>query len=359
MAINAGDGSITGSGTVVMTNYAPGAVNLGITIQRFPAIHNQSYQAVIGAALHVGGTSNAPIIAGRIEVLNATIRPDLAVLTATKYSRDDTIVVIRPGEQPPPRTTTTATTQAHTEPAVRSSIYDKMSINVAVIIHRDTWIRHPDASVELTGHIQAVKQPGEVLRLIGEIDTVHGWVTFNNQTFTLVSGQILFTGGEKIDPSLNFDAQYTTSEYVVDVLVTGFASKPQIKLQSNPPLPKADILSLLLFGKTSSSLGQGQSAALQQQASRMAAGAAASIIGPALSSSLGLQDLGIGLNSSAGSGSVSFSRYAGKNTYLSVSQSTTGRQVSIQYYIRRWLSITTSTNSNGSSQIFVNLIRQY
>jgi autotransporter translocation and assembly factor TamB len=60
MSIDASDGSITGSGTVALTNYTPGAVDLGITIQQFPAIHNQHYQAVISSLLHVGGTSNAP-----------------------------------------------------------------------------------------------------------------------------------------------------------------------------------------------------------------------------------------------------------------------------------------------------------
>jgi len=313
---------------------------------------------MIGGMLHLGGTPNAPTVAGRVEVLNATIRPDLAFLTATRYSRDDTIVVIRPGEEPP--TTTEAMSQAYSAaPSVRSSIFDKMGINVAIIIHRDTWIRHSDASVELAGHIQAVKQPGGLLRLVGEINTVRGWITFNRQTFTLASGQILFTGGDKIDPLLNLVAEYTVSQNVIDVLVTGFASKPQITLQSNPPLPKADILSLLLFGTTSSSLGQSQSALLQQRATQMAAGAVASTIGQALSSSLGLQDLGIDLNSSAGNGGVGFGHYIGKNIYISASQSTTGHEASIQYYIFRWLSITTSTNSDGSSEIFLSLTRRY
>jgi hypothetical protein len=59
------------------------------------------------------------------------------------------------------------------------------------------------------------------------------------------------------------------------------------------------------------------------------------------SSSLGLGDLGIDVNGAAGNGG------------------TTGRNVSIQYYIRRWLSITTSTNADGSSEIFLNLTRHF
>jgi translocation and assembly module TamB len=363
MAVNAGAGSITAHGNVALTNYMPEAVNLNVTITQFPAIHTQQYQATIGGALHLGGTPDAPDVTGRVDVIQATIHPDLAFLTASKYSRDDTIVVIRPGGEMPASATgepaaNNSLTHKGATVAAHSNLFDQLAINVAVIVHRNTWIRHPDASVELAGHIQAVKQRDGPLTLVGEIDTVRGWITFNNQTFTLVTGQILFTGGRAIDPSLNLDAQYTVSNYTIDVLVTGFASKPKLKLQSTPPLPQSDILSLLLFGKTSSSLGQGQSSSLQQQAAQMAAGAAASTIGKSLASSLGLEDLGIDVNSSTSNG-VGIGRYIGKNTYLSASQSTTGRKVSIQYYIKRWVSIMTATNSDGSSEIFLNLITQY
>jgi autotransporter translocation and assembly factor TamB len=355
---SANSGSINASGGIALNNYLPGAVDLSVKIEKFPAIHTQQYQATIGGALHLGGTPNAPDVTGQIEVLNGTVRPDLAFLTATKYSRDTTIVVIRPGQEASVKGSGANGAQAHAPPVVHSNLFDQLAVNVAVIIHRNTWIRHPDASVELAGHVQASKQRGGPLSLIGEIDTVRGWITFNNQTFTLVSGQILFTGGRKIDPSLNIDAQYTVSNYIIDVLVTGFASKPKLKLQSTPPLPQSDILSLLLFGKTSSSLGQSQSASLQQQAAQMAAGAAASTIGQSLATSLGLENLGVDVNTSSGNG-VGIGRYIGKNTYLSASQSTTGRKVSIQYYVRRWVSITTSTDSDGSSEIFLNLITQY
>ena len=102
--------------------------------------------------------------------------------------------------------------------------------------------------------------------MVGEIDTVRGWLEFHNKRFTLASGQILFTGGSEIDPTLNIDAQYAVSDYTVHVIVAGTASKPEIKLQSQPQLAQADILSLILFGTTTSQLGQGRKTTLQRQA---------------------------------------------------------------------------------------------
>jgi translocation and assembly module TamB len=81
---------------------------------------------------------------------------------------------------------------------------------------------------------------------------------FQREINRLLNGQILFTGGSRIDPTLHIDAQYAVSDYTVHVIVAGTASKPEIKLQSQPQLAQADILSLILFGTTTSQLGQGQ-----------------------------------------------------------------------------------------------------
>ena len=173
-----------------------------------------------------------------------------------------------------------------------------------------------------------------------------------------MSGQILFTGGSKIDPNLNIDAQYAVSNYTVDVIVAGTAAKPEIKLQSQPQLAQGDILSLILFGTTTSQLGQGQKATLQQQAQSMAAGAA----GQALSQSLGLASLGVNVNGE----SVGLGHYLNENTYVSVSpnlganaSSTPSQVASIQYFLRRWLTITTATMSDGSRQVFLNVNKRY
>ena len=90
----------------------------------------------------------------------------------------------------------------------------------------------------------------------------------------------------------------------------------------------------------------------------MAAGAA----GQALSESLGLASLGVNVNGQ----SVGLGRYLNENTFVSVSPSlgangsTIPSQVaSVQYFLRRWLTITTATMSDGSKQVLLKVTKRY
>jgi translocation and assembly module TamB len=197
--------------------------------------------------------------------------------------------------------------------------------------------------------------------VVGEVRTVHGWINYYNRDFTLKTGVFTFTGGPKIDPGLDIDAQYQVTNYTVDIVVGGTASKPALQFKSQPELAQADILSLILFGRTTDSLGQSQQASLQQQASKMATGVAAQQIGQAVASSMGLQGLTVN-SSSSGGPAVGIGRYIGENTYVSASEgvgSGSGQKVSVQYFFLPWLSVTTSSAADGSHEIDLNLIKQY
>jgi autotransporter translocation and assembly factor TamB len=362
LSAKAGDGTLSGSGSIALhDNYSPGAINASLQLHQWPAIATQQYNATINGEIHANGTPDAPHIQGEIDVVDTTVHPDLDFLSGSSAPPPDTtIVVIRPGEKISPvgaatssRTPGVSSGQRATNQALKN-----LAVNLQVNIHRNTWIRHENAEVELDGGLDIKKRAGGPISAVGEIDTVRGWLEFHNKRFTLASGQILFTGGSEIDPTLNIDAQYAVSDFTVDVIVTGTASKPEIKLQSQPQLAQADILSLILFGTTTSQLGQGQKATLQQQAQSMAAGTA----GQALSESLGLASLGVDVNGE----SVGLGHYLNENTYVSVSpnlganaSSTPSQVASIQYFLRRWLTITTATMSDGSRQVFLNVNKRY
>jgi autotransporter translocation and assembly factor TamB len=367
LSAKAADGTLNGSGSIALkNNYSPGAINATIQMQKWPAIATREYNASIDGELRASGTPDAPDLRGTIDVVDTTIRPDLDFLTGPSVPPpDQTIVVVRSGEPKlPDRSEALSHAPGETSVAVSNDqhanglTFNNSAIDLKVNVHRNTWIRHDNAQIELDGNLNIRKSRGGPITVVGEIDTVRGWILFHGRRFTLENGQILFSGGHQIDPTLNIDAQYTVSTYVIDVIVTGTASKPELKLKSQPELAQGDILSLILFGTTTSQLGQGQKATLQQQAQSLAAGAA----GQALSESLGLSSLGVSVSGQ----SVGLGHYLNENTYVSFSPSlgATGSKTpspvaSVQYFLWRWLALTTATMSDGSSQVFLNVNKRY
>src|SRR5260370_4897425 len=278
LAAKAGNGGLSGSGTIAFhDNYSPGAINASLELHQWPAVDTRQYSAKSNGEIHASGTPDAPHIQGEIDVVEATIHPDLDFLSGSLApSPDNTIVVIRPGEKISHVSDATSSRTPGISSGQRADnqTFKNLAINLRVNIHRNTWIRHANAVVELDGGLDIRKHAGGPISLVGEIDTVRGWLQFHNKRFTLASGQILFSGGSEIDPTLNVDAQYAVSDYTVHVIVAGPTSKPEIKLQSQPQLAQADILSLILFGTTTSQLGQGQKTTLDRQAQSLAAQAA-------------------------------------------------------------------------------------
>ena len=362
----AGRGTISGNGVIGLAQYVPSTLDVTLTLEQWPAINTQQYAATLGGHLVADGTLSHPRLQGQLEVLNGLIQPDIAFLSATSnLSPDETIEVIKPGQRPAQPINAGANGE-RLAPAVASpqpSTFNNLAMKVEVTIHRNTWIRHPDAAAELEGNLDVDKDPGGPVRVAGEVRTVRGWMNYYNRQFTLRTGVFTFTGGRKIDPQLDIDAQYPVTNYTIDVVVGGTASKPTLQLKSEPELTQADILSLILFGETTDALGQGQRQSLQQQASKMATGAAAQQIGQAVASSMGLQSMGVTLNDTSSSGpSLGVGHYLGENTYVSVSQpigGSGGQKLSVQYFLLRWLSVTTSSAADGSHEIDVNLVKQY
>lgn len=233
-------------------------------------------------------------------------------------------------------------------------------MNIDTTIQRRTWIRTEDSAVEIEGDVELVKAARGAPYLTGTIRTVRGSLTVADKIFKVTRGEIEFTGGSHINPTLDIAAQYTVPNYQVTALLTGTADKPVLSLSSVPSLPQSDILAVLMFGKPANQLNAGEQQGLQQQAATMAAGVATSQIGKAAAQALGLQDLGV----TTSAGGVGVGHYIGNNVYVSGSQATTsgqGQQGSVSLYLTPDLRLDTSasTNAQVGNQIELKWHKEY
>ena len=74
-------------------------------------------------------------------------------------------------------------------------------------------------------------------------------------TLSVSRGFVYFKKDEPFAPSLDLQAESQFRDYLVHAYIYGRAAEPQIQLSSEPPLPYADIVSLLATGTTASELG--------------------------------------------------------------------------------------------------------
>ena len=360
ISARAKDGRLNGSGILSLKDYSPEDFKVSIALSRWPAIETQRYRATVAGNIEAQGPLGKPSLKGQVEVLNAELRPDLAFLGRGKrpLTRDETIIIVR-GEEPDQAQTQENKTA---RPAENELLRDAR-VDLSVVVPNQAWIRHPEANVELSGKLRAVKEAGKEISLTGTIRVVRGWIGFQGRRFNLTRGSVEFRGDETLNPALDIVAQYRLPQYQVEVIVTGTADKPVLTLRSQPALEQADILALLLFGKPVSSLNRNEQDTLQQSAAEMAGGLAAAKIAGAVSEALGLDRLGLDLGEiDAGGGQIGFGRYIGERTYVSISQKLSGetaQEVSIEYQIGPDWKITSSTSTAGSSGVGILWHKRY
>lgn len=345
---SAGDGTLSGRGTIDLEQYSPRQASVTVSFDKWPAIATQEYRSTIAGSLNCSGSMQHLSVSGSIESLSGLVRPDVSLFQQQSLKPDETIQVARSDIEPRPPT-------AAATPAGAVPPSNDIAIDLGIQIDRNNWIKTEEAQIELQGNLQVKKPAHAPVDVTGVIHTVRGNLRVASKGFDLARGDINFVGGAGIDPSLDILAQKRVQNYTVSANITGPASKPNLALSSSPPMEQEDILALVIFGRPVSKLNGSQQQNLQNQAMQMAASQA----GRAIADSLGLEDTGI---TTTETGGVGVGRYVGQNIYLSASQETVDprkRRGSLSYHLTPEININTSTSVGYGNQIELQWHKDY
>ena len=86
--------------------------------------------------------------------------------------------------------------------------------------------------------------------VLGRVNIVEGDVFFNGTKYHLERGDISFANPIRVEPILNIEASARVREYDVTLGFHGSVDKLSTNYRSEPPLPTADIITLLALGRT-------------------------------------------------------------------------------------------------------------
>jgi translocation and assembly module TamB len=174
--------------------------------------------------------------------------------------------------------------------------------------------------------------------VLGRVDVTEGEVYFSGTKYRLERGEVTFTNPVTTTPVLDLQASTHVRDYDITVNLNGGMDKMNLTYHSEPPLPVADIISLLALGQT-----QQQSAQLQQNGqSPFAQQASSAILADALNSAIS--------NRSRSLFGISHIRVDPQGINTETSPTTTSPAVTIEQQVKDNLTLTYTSNVSQTSQ---------
>jgi translocation and assembly module TamB len=271
----------------------------------------------LNAQLHVSGTARERLDIGGTIHLNRTLigipnslPPNVAVLNVRRRGK--------------------ALAPAADKPLV-------IGLDVTVQAPQEILVQGRGVDAEMGGdmHISGTTDSPFVT---GEFDLIPGRGSFSiaGNRLTITSGRVSFSGAglrTRIDPSLDFIAQTTTSTITVaSVHIYGLADAPQFEFSSNTGSPPDEIMAQLMFGVPASQLTTLQLAEAGAALATLSGVGGSGGLNPLvkLQKSLGLDRLNVGAAANTAPGTentgaaIEAGRYISKRVYVEAKQSTTG-----------------------------------
>ena len=156
---------------------------------------------------------------------------------------------------------TAVTTDQNLFPA-QSPLVANLRTEVTVAVRRNTWVRNREANVEIyTDQPIIVRQQAQSLSLTGVVTTERGEYRFMSKRFQIKRGSAMFIGSPDINPTLQVTGEYEVEVPArgainIKVVIGGTMRRPRLSLESDaqPPKTQSELLSLLAFGQSTTSL---------------------------------------------------------------------------------------------------------
>lgn len=196
------------------------------------------------------------------------------------------------------------------------------------------------------------------LLLNGRATLVRGSLELARRPFEFETGQITFDG--PIDTArLAVSATREVDGFSVRADVGGSPSRPAIELSSTPSLPEDEILSRMLFARSSVDLSALEAAELAGSIARLAGqGSGINPIG-VIQAGLGVDRLRFGMDK-AGNAELGVGQYLAPDVYLEVTtQGAAGNSVEVEWQPRPQVSVSSETSSTGDSRVSVRWKKDY
>lgn len=253
-----------GGGTVTFGGYATAyhrqlTFDLTLNGQDVRLRYPQGVSSMTNAQLRWSGTSSASTISGNATLTRLAISPGFDF---GSYLVNSAQSVALPQTNP---------------------LLSRIALDIHIVTTPELQMQ--TASLRLSGDAD-LRLRGNAAKpvLLGRADVIEGQIYFNGAKYRLERGDITFTNPVTTTPFLDLQASTRVRDYDITLTINGQIDKLKLNYRSEPPLPQADIVSLLAVGQTQEQYSQSQAAGQSPFLNQASSAALAEAINSALSS---------------------------------------------------------------------------
>ncbi len=293
----AGPGTISASGTVGVL--APGLpVDLVLALRNARPLASDQVSADVDADLTLRGAVRSGLAAGG----SVTVRRAELRVPRTLPASVVTLDVRRPGDKPP-------------APAAAAV---PVALDLTVRAPNAVYLRGRGIDAEMQGTLR-IRGTSAAPQVGGGLEMRRGSISVAGTTLTFTRGKVGFDGTGvtgKIDPTLDFVAESTAGSVTASLAITGYVSKPVIKLSSTPDLPQDEVLAYLIFKRSAKELGPFQIAEIAAAVAELTGVGGAGGLNPleSVRKGLGLDRLSLGAGGNGVAGQAAGSASSSSTT---------------------------------------------
>ncbi len=239
-------------GTLAVGNWREPSFNLYMITEAAELMNNEHGRLRTDAAVSLTGPFRDAYLSGQVDITEGVINAPEPSGRHTIGAGDPQLFNVLD---------TTIVSERELFPA-HSPLFQNLRMEVALNVHHNTWVRNREANVEVyTEFPMMVRVQEEALALTGIVTTDRGDYKFLSKRFQIKRGSAMFIGTADLNPTLQITGEYQVqvpSRGPIDirVLIGGTLKKPKLSLESDaqPPKTQSELLSLLAFGQSSTSL---------------------------------------------------------------------------------------------------------
>jgi translocation and assembly module TamB len=284
--------------------------DLSVTGKQVHIRYPEGVSSLADATFHLQGQQSNLFLSGNVLITRFSISPDLD-LAALALQANTSIGTIAPPDAP------------------------SNHVRLDVHIVSSPQLSFQNAFAKLAGDVDlSLRGTLASPSLLGRVSITEGSALIAGTRYDLERGDIAFTNPVRIEPIIDLSATAHVEDYDISLELHGLPQKPSFSFRSDPPLPEADVVSLLALGHTAS-----QQRLYTQQQEQAITNPTDALLGGALNATVSNR-----VQKLFGAGSVKVDP-----NYLGAFGNSTSR-ITVQEQFGRSVTLTYATDVNTTSQ---------